>query len=97
MSGSTATANGTGENKPAGEATATRTRRKPQGPRKPSQARPVFIVMQVLNEEGQPMSMDKRRVKLLGIERDSNTVLELIDGGTQENAFYIRAMLQPTR
>ncbi len=65
--------------------------------RSPSSAKPVYVILQVLDDSGQPMQVDKKRVKLLGVERDSDVVLQQIDGGEHEHAFYIRASLPPMK
>lgn len=66
-------------------------------PRAPSKPKPIFFVLQVTDDNGNAMPINKKNVKVLAVERDSDTVLELIDGGQYENAFYLRSMLAPGR
>lgn len=62
-------------------------------------ARPVtaYFVLQILDEDGQPMQFNKRRIKILACERSTDKVLDIIDGGEYENALYIRGTLPPGR
>jgi len=66
-----------------------RTRR----PRSPSAAKPAFIIMQLLGEDSQPMSFDKRRVKVIAVERNAEKVLEAVESGEHQNAFYLRVVV----
>jgi hypothetical protein len=50
----------------------------------------VFLVMQVVDDQGQPTEFGKRNVNIIGVMRNSDKVLELLDGGEYPNAFYIR-------
>jgi len=68
---------------------AKRTRR----PRSPSSAKPAFIIMQLLGEDSQPMSFDKRRVKVIAVERNAEKVLEAVESGEHQNAFYLRVVV----
>jgi hypothetical protein len=62
------------------------TRRK-QSPR----SNKVFVVMQVVNEDGEPaLNITKRNIRVLRTERNSDKVLELIDSGEYDGAFYLR-------
>jgi len=81
-------ANGEAEAQPVDKAEikATRTR-------SPSVAKPAFIVLQVLDESGNPAPFDKKRVKVLAVERDAGKVLEAIDAGEYTDAFYLRVVV----
>jgi len=81
-------ANGEAEAQPVdkSEIKATRTR-------SPSVAKPAFIVLQVLDEQGMPAPFDKKRVKVLAVERDAGKVLEAIDAGEYTDAFYLRVVV----
>lgn len=61
--------------------------------RSPSVAKPAFVVMQILGEDGQPHPFDKKRVKVLAVERDAGKVLEAIDAGDYTDAFYLRIVV----
>jgi len=69
-----------------------------QAPRKrrtrsPSVAKPAFIIVQVLDESGQPTQFDKKRLKVLSVERSAEKVMETMETGEQENAFYLRIVV----
>jgi hypothetical protein len=66
---------------------------KKRRPRSPSAAKPAFIIMQLLGEDGQPMSFDKRRVKVIAVERNAEKVLEAVESGEHQNAFYLRVVV----
>ena len=61
--------------------------------RSPSVAKPAFVVMQITDENGQPQAFDKKRVKVLAVERDAGKVLEAIDAGDYTDAFYLRIVV----
>lgn len=51
----------------------------------------VFVVMQLLGSDGEvDTSLTKRNVKVLKTERSSDKVLEMIDSGEYDGAFYLR-------
>lgn len=58
-----------------------------QGPR------PVFVVLQVLDEQGSPMKFDKDRIKVLSASRNAGEALDLMDGGRHEHATYKKVMV----
>lgn len=70
---------------------------KKRRPRAAPKARPAFFVIQLLDEQGQPMPFDKRRVKVLLVERDAEAVMDMTDKGEHPHAFYIRGMMPPGR
>jgi hypothetical protein len=49
--------------------------------------------MQLLGEDGQPMAFDKRRVKVIAVERSAEKVLEAVESGEHANAFYLRVVV----
>ena len=61
--------------------------------RSPSVAKPAFIIMQLLGEDGQPMAFDKRKVKVIAVERSAEKVLEAVESGEHANAFYLRVVV----
>lgn len=66
---------------------------KKRRPRSPSVARPAFVIMQLIGEDGQPMAFDKKRVKVLAVERSAEKVLEVVESGEHTNAFYLRVVV----
>src|SRR4051812_18338966 len=65
--------------------------------RSPSVAKPAFFVIQILDESGEPVQFDKRRVKLVAVERNAETVMEMMDNSRFPNAFYLRGIVPVTR
>jgi hypothetical protein len=51
----------------------------------------VFVVMQIVDDQGNGVTnIGKKNVKVLKTERNSDKVLELIDSGDYDGAFYLR-------
>jgi hypothetical protein len=65
--------------------------------RSPSVPQPVFFVIQMTDEQGQPVAFDKKRIKLVTVERDPNIVMELMDNATHQHAFYLRGVVPVKR
>lgn len=61
--------------------------------RSPSVAKPAFVVMQLIGEDGQPMHFDKRRVRVVFVERNAEKVMEALEDGSHPNAFYLRVIV----
>lgn len=61
--------------------------------RSPSVAKPAFIIVQLMGDDGQPMHFDKRRVKVVAVERSAEKVMEAMEDGTHSNAFYLRVIV----
>ncbi len=55
-----------------------------------SAPKPAFVILQVLGDDGQPQQIDKRRVKIVAVERSAEKVMEAMEEGTHSNAFYLR-------
>lgn len=72
-----------GENKPR----AGRGSRAPQGPRT------IYVVLQIMGEDGQPMLFDKKRVKLLTIDSSADAMLSVAENDANTNAFFIRGKI----
>jgi len=72
-------------------------RRRPQGKRALPKPTPVYFVFQVLGDDGQPIPFSKSKIKILACERNTDKVLDIIDGDEHEHAVYIRGMLAPAR
>jgi len=75
------------------QAPAAKQRRK----RSPSVAKPAFFIVQILDEHGEPMSFDKKRVKLVAVERSAEKVMDAMETGTYPNAFYLRGIVPAGR
>lgn len=65
--------------------------------RTPSVARPAFFVIQVTNEQGEPIAFDKKRIKLVTVERDAEVVMEMMDNASHPHAFYLRGIVPVKR
>lgn len=61
--------------------------------RSPSVAKPAFVILQLLGDDGQPMHFEKRRVKVVAVERSAEKVMEAMEEGTHQNAFYLRVIV----
>jgi hypothetical protein len=75
-----------------GDAPARRKRR-----RSASVAKPAFFVLQMLNEEGEPVAFDKSRLKLVLVERNAEKIMEIMDNSTYPYAFYLRGIVPVQR
>ena len=67
-------------------------RRASTGTRAPSGPRTVYAVIQVLDEAGEVLTFDKKRIKLIGLETSADTMLSMVDDNA--NSFFIRGKLQ---
>ena len=76
-----------------GDAPAKRAKR----PRSPSVAKPAFFVIQVNDEDGNPMQFDKKRIRIVSVERNAEQVMELTEGGEHPHAFYLRGIVPVAR
>lgn len=64
--------------------------------RTPSAPKPVYVLLQAVDENGTPVPFDKSRIKLVGFERSGEAVLETVEGNDMPNVFYLRGKL-PTK
>lgn len=55
--------------------------------------KPAFVIVQVLDEQGHPAQFDKKRLKVVSVERSAEKVMEAMEEGTHENAFYLRIVI----
>lgn len=103
MSEATQTNTSNGQSATASEAEyfidkAGRRRRRVSGQtRAESKPKRVFVLLQVMDKNGHPVEMSKNQVNIIAIEQNAEKMLEVIDSGEHENAFYIRAEVQPLR
>ena len=56
--------------------------------RKAPKKRPVFVVMQQLGDDGQPVKVSKENFKLITVTRDAGSALDIMDSGNHAHAFY---------
>jgi hypothetical protein len=64
--------------------------------RSPSPPRVAFLVMQAVGNDGQPIpGFSKSNLKVLSVETNAETVLEKVDSGETQNAFYVRVVVPP--
>lgn len=64
----------------------------PAKKRAPQTARPQFLLMQVLDEDGNPMKIDKDQINIIACTRNSSEALDLLDGGDLTNVVYKKVM-----
>lgn len=69
-------------------------RRASANPRAPQGPRTVYVILQVLGDNGEPIAYDKKRVRLVGLETSAETMLTMVDAGEQENVFFLRGQLK---
>jgi len=55
--------------------------------------KPAFVILQMLDESGQPSQIDKKRIKIVAVERSAEKVMEAMEDGTHTNAVYLRIVL----
>jgi hypothetical protein len=77
----------------AGQAPPAKQKRK----RSPSVAKPAFFVIQVMDENGQPQQFDKKRIRIVSVERSAEQVMELTESGDHPYAFYLRGIVPVQR
>lgn len=70
---------------------------KPKRTRSPSAPKSAYFIVQILDEQGNPMLFDKNRIRILGVERNADKVLEIVDGGTHPHAVYLRGVVPSNR
>jgi hypothetical protein len=65
--------------------------------RSPSVAKPAFFIVQVLDDNGEPMPFDKKRMRIISVERSAEQVMELVENGNHPHAFYLRGIVPVAR
>ena len=59
--------------------------------RSPSPPRTAFIIAQAIDANGNPMAgFGKANLKVLSVETNAETVLEKVESGDTQGAFYVR-------
>jgi hypothetical protein len=57
----------------------------------------AFFVVQIHDENGNPVSFDKTQLRVIAIERSAERVLEMVESNENEHAFYLRVMVPAAR
>lgn len=73
-----------------------RTPTNPDAPKKkraPSKPKQAFMVLQVVDADGNAMKFDKSQIKILTVTTDTVAMLDLLEGNAHEGAFYLRVTL----
>jgi hypothetical protein len=65
--------------------------------RSPSVAKPAFFIIQILDENGEPMPFEKKRVRIVSVERSAEQVMDLVESGRHPNALYLRGIVPVAR
>lgn len=76
---------------------ATTTTRAPRKARAPSAPKPVYAVVQVLDESGQPMAISKDRIRIVSFEKSAEAVLNKVESGEFLHAVYLRGLVPAGR
>lgn len=77
--------------------TAAVTEAKTKRTRAPSEPKKVFAIVQVIDENGQPVIGVKGTVKLVSFERSAEKVLDVIDGNSVPGALYLSGFMPTGR
>jgi len=72
-------------------------RRRSTGPRQAPKPTAAFFVLQVLDDAGAPVEFDKKNLRIVSVERSAEKVLEIVEGGEHDHAFYVRGMVPAAR
>lgn len=65
--------------------------------RAPSVAKPAYILMQMVDEDGSPVQFDKKLLRVVSVERSAEKVLETTEDGSVPHAFYLRVVVPVAR
>lgn len=66
-------------------------------PRAPAKPKTVYAVVEVLDDEGNPIAFDKTRLNLIGIETKADVLLDLLEGGEHPHAMLLKGVVKPSR
>lgn len=66
---------------------------KPKRARSPAKPKAVYVVFQILDENGNAVSVSKDRVNLIGFTKSSDGVLAITESGKYPNAVYKRGFI----
>jgi hypothetical protein len=53
--------------------------------------------VQVLGDNGEPVPFDKKRMRIISVERSAEQVMELVENGDHPHAFYLRGIVPVAR
>ena len=70
---------------------------KPKAPRKPPTAKAAYFILQILDENGEPMQFPKARLRVVSVERSADQVLAKTESGDWPFALFLRGMLPAGR
>ena len=70
---------------------------KPKRTRAAATSKPAYFIVQILDESGQPTPFPKERIKILGVERNAEKVLEITEGGVYPHAVFLRGVVPSAR
>lgn len=65
--------------------------------RSPSAPKPVYAVVQVLDESGEPMPISKERIRIVSFEKSAEAVLTKVESGEHKHAVYLRGVVPAGR
>jgi hypothetical protein len=54
---------------------------------------PIYAVMQVMGDNGEPMAISKDQVKIIGGYKSAENVLDIMESGQHKNAIYKKISL----
>jgi len=55
--------------------------------------KPIYAVMQIMGEDGNPILIDKDKVRVIGGFRNADGVLDIMESGSHPGAFYKKVPL----
>lgn len=56
-------------------------------------ARPAYVIVQVLDHDGNPAPFDKKQLRIVSVERSAEAVMTAMEEGTHPNALYLRVII----
>lgn len=62
-------------------------------PRKAGVARPIFMVLQYVDDAGNPIPFNKAQLKIVSVHRNADAVLAATEDNRDSHMFFIRGML----
>lgn len=62
-------------------------------PKQKRTIRPVYVVFRVTDDSGSVIRLTKDNVEVIGVHKDADALLTLMDGGLGEGCFYKRIAL----
>lgn len=65
--------------------------------RSPSEPKPLYIFIQVNDDQGNPIKLEMDHVKLVAVERTAETAIKYMNNPKYPNTVCLQTMLAPTR